>query len=293
MIEVGIVGGTGYTGVELLRLLVRHPQVALRTITSRGEAGVRVVDLAADFRLRDVGEFRRWYRMDHACEDLLAQAVYGLPELGRDAICEARLVANPGCYPTSVLLGFAPLLRDGLADPASLIANCASGASGSGRRAELRLALAEIGESFQAYALEGHRHGAEIDQQLRAIAPQGPPHCLFVPHTLPIVRGIHSTLYARLTPAGRRADLQRVFEAFYAGERFVDVLRAGSAPATRSVRASNVARIAVHRPQPDTAVVLVELDNLVKGAAGQAVQCMNLMFGIDEGSGLEQVAVTP
>jgi N-acetyl-gamma-glutamyl-phosphate reductase len=345
VIEVGIVGGTGYTGAELLRLLVRHPQVALRAITSRGEAGtrvdvmfpslrghtdlsfvapeqaqlqrcdvvffatphgvamqqapallaagVRIVDLAADFRLRDPGEFRRWYRMEHACEDLVAQAVYGLPELGRAALRGARLVANPGCYPTAVLLGFAPLLREGLVDPSMLIANCASGASGSGRRAELRLALAETGESFHAYALDGHRHGAEIDQQLRVIGPQGNAHCLFVPHLLPIVRGIHSTLYARLTPAGQRADLQRAFETFYSGERFVDVMPAGSAPATRSVRASNVARIAVHRPQPDTAVVLVVLDNLVKGAAGQAVQCMNLMFGIDEGSGLEQVAVMP
>lgn len=345
MIRVGIVGGTGYTGAELLRLLVRHPQVALRTITSRGEAGlrvdalfpalrghtdltfvdpgqadlrgcdlvffatphgvamnqaralleagVRVIDLAADFRLKDVRAFRRWYRMEHACEDLLAQAAYGLPELGRDAIREARLVANPGCYPTAVLLGFAALIREGLVQPRSLIANCASGASGAGRRAELRHALAEVGESFQAYAPDGHRHGAEIDQQLRAIAPSGRAHCLFVPHMLPIVRGLHATLYARLTSAGRRADLQRVFETFYAGERFVDVMPAGSAPATRSVRASNVARIAVHRPQSDTAMVLVVLDNLTKGAAGQAVQCMNLMFGLDEASGLEQAAVTP
>lgn len=345
MIKVGIVGGTGYTGVELLRLLAQHPQVELRAITSRKEAGmpvadmfpslrgqvdlafvtpddarltdcdvvffatphgvamaqargllaagVKVIDLAADFRLRDVAEFEQWYGMPHACPDLLSEAVYGLPELNRETIRSARIVGNPGCYPTSVQLGFAPLLRSKLVDPAHLIANCASGVSGAGRKAEVHTLLPEASDNFKAYGVKGHRHGPEINQQLRAIAGDAGANCLFVPHLLPIIRGIHSTLYARLNDAGRAADLQAVFEQAYAGERFVDVLPAGSAPETRSVRASNYVRIAVHRPQPDTVMVLVVEDNLTKGAAGQAVQNMNLMCGLDEALGLTQVPVLP
>ena len=345
MIEVGIVGGTGYTGVELLRLLAAHPDVRLRAITSRSEAGTpvaqlfpslrghvdlrfstpdeaglsacdvvffatphgvamsqagelvtagcKIIDLAADFRLRDTAEFERWYGMAHTCPDLLQESVYGLPELNREALKKARIVGNPGCYPTSVQLGFAPLLRAGLVDPTHLIANCASGVSGAGRKAEVPYLLAEASDNFKAYGVKGHRHGPEINQQLRAIAGSADVHCLFVPHLLPIIRGIHSTLYARLNADGQRADLQAVFEQFYAAERFVDVLPAGSAPETRSVRASNKARIAVHRPTPDTVMVLVVIDNLTKGAAGQAVQCMNLVCGLEESLGLTQVPVLP
>lgn len=345
MIKVGIVGGTGYTGVELLRLLAQHPQVELRAITSRKEAGlpvadmypslrgqvdlafvtpddaaltdcdvvffatphgvamaqarelvdagVKVIDLAADFRLKDVGVFEQWYGMPHTCPDLLAEAVYGLPELNRDAIRTARIVGNPGCYPTSVQLGFAPLLRNKLIEPTHLIANCASGVSGAGRKAEVHTLLPEASDNFKAYGVKGHRHGPEINQQLRLIAGDGSVECLFVPHLLPIIRGIHSTLYARLNDAGRAADLQAVFEQAYAGERFVDVLPAGSAPETRSVRASNFVRVAVHKPQPDTVMVLVVEDNLTKGASGQAIQNMNLMCGLDEALGLTQVPVSP
>lgn len=345
MIEVGIVGGTGYTGVELLRLLARHPQVRLRAITSRKEAGmpvadlypslrghvdlkfvtpdeadltacnvvffatphgvamaqarelvdagVKVIDLAADFRLKDVAVFEQWYGMPHSCPDLLDEAVYGLPELNRAAIKQARIIGNPGCYPTSVQLGFAPLLRAGLIEPTHLIANCASGVSGAGRKAEVHTLLAEASDNFKAYGVKGHRHGPEINQQLRTIAGDASVNCLFVPHLLPIIRGIHSTLYARLNRAGQAADLQAVFEQAYRGERFVDVLPAGSAPETRSVRASNNVRIAVHRPQPDTVMVLVVEDNLTKGASGQAVQCMNLMCGMDEHLGLTHVPVLP
>lgn len=345
MIEVGIVGGTGYTGVELLRLLAQHPQAKLRAITSRKEAGmpvadmypslrghvdlafvtpdeaeltkcdvvffatphgvamaqarelidagVKVIDLAADFRLKDVAEFERWYGMPHACPDLLAEAVYGLPELNRDAIRRARIIGNPGCYPTSVQLGFAPLLKAGLIEPTHLIANCASGVSGAGRKAEVHALLAEASDNFKAYGVKGHRHGPEINQQLRTIADDASVECLFVPHLLPLIRGIHSTLYARLNADGQGADLQAVFEQAYQGERFVDVLPAGSAPETRSVRASNTVRIAVHKPRPDTVMVLVVEDNLTKGASGQAVQCMNLMCGIDESLGLTQVPVLP
>lgn len=350
MIEIGIVGGTGYTGVELLRILAAHPQARLRAITSRKEAGmpvaqmypslrgrvdlafctpedarlqdchvvffatphgvamaqapellaagVKVIDLAADFRLQDLATFEHWYGMAHTCPDVLREAVYGLPELNRDAIRAARVVGNPGCYPTSVQLGFAPLVRQGgLVDAAHLIANCASGVSGAGRKAEVGSLLAEASDSFKAYGVKGHRHGPEIDEQLRRIAGlaanDASLHCLFVPHLLPIIRGIHSTLYARLTPSGQAADLQALYEAFYRDEPFVDVMPAGSAPETRSVRASNVVRIAVHRPAPDTAMILVVEDNLTKGASGQAVQCMNLMFGLPETTGLMHVPVLP
>ncbi|TAK99984.1 MAG: N-acetyl-gamma-glutamyl-phosphate reductase [Aquabacterium sp.] len=345
MIKVGIVGGTGYTGVELLRLLARHPQVQLQAITSRKEAGmpvadmypslrghvdlafvtpddarlaecdvvffatphgvamaqarelvnagVKVIDLAADFRLKDTAVFEQWYGMPHSCPDLLEEAVYGLPELNREAIKKARIIGNPGCYPTSVQLGLAPLLKNKLVEPTHLIANCASGVSGAGRKAEVHALLAEAADNFKAYGVKGHRHGPEINQQLRVIAGDDTVNCLFVPHLLPIIRGIHSTLYGRLTAAGQAADLQAIFEAHYKGERFVDVLPAGSAPETRSVRASNTVRIAVHKPQPDTVMVLVVEDNLTKGASGQAVQCMNLMFGFDEKLGLDLVPVLP
>ena len=345
MIKVGIVGGTGYTGVELLRLLSQHPQVQIQAITSRKEAGlpvsdmypslrghvdlafvtpddaklnacdvvffatphgvamaqarellaagVKVIDLAADFRLKDTAVFEQWYGMAHTCPDLLAEAVYGLPEINREAIQKARLIGNPGCYPTSVQLGFAPLLKHKLIEPTHLIANCASGVSGAGRKAEVHTLFPESSDNFKAYGVKGHRHGPEINQQLRAIAGDDTVNCLFVPHLLPIIRGIHSTLYARLNSAGQAADLQSIFEDAYRGERFVDVLPAGSAPETRSVRASNTVRIAVHRPQPDTVMVLVVEDNLTKGASGQAVQCMNLMCGLDEHPGLTGVPVLP
>jgi N-acetyl-gamma-glutamyl-phosphate reductase len=346
MVKIGIVGGTGYTGVELLRILVTHPQAHITAITSRKEAGmpvadmypslrgrtdlafttpdearltdcdvvffatphgvamsqarallaagVKIIDLAADFRLQDTAVFEKWYGMPHACPEILREAVYGLPELNREALKTARVVGNPGCYPTSVQLGFAPLLKQrGLVDESHLIANCASGVSGAGRKAETHLLFGEASDNYKAYGVKGHRHGPEINEQLRRIADSAEVQCVFVPHLIPIIRGIHSTLYARLTAKGQGTDLQALFEHFYEGEPFVDVLPAGSAPETRSVRASNVARIAVHKPQPDTAMVLVVEDNLTKGASGQAVQCMNLLFGHPEETGLLHVPVLP
>jgi len=346
MIKIGIVGGTGYTGVELLRILATHPQAQIRAITSRKEAGMpvadmypslrgridlafstpdeaklgdcdvvffatphgvamaqakellaggtKVIDLAADFRLQDTAVFERWYGMPHACPDVLREAVYGLPELNREALKKARVVGNPGCYPTSVQLGFAPLLKErGLVDAAHLIANSASGVSGAGRKAELGSLYSEAADNYRAYGVKGHRHGPEINEQLRRIAGDDGVQCIFVPHLIPMIRGIHSTLYARLTERGQATDLQSLFEQFYRGEPFVDVMPAGSAPDTRSVRASNVARIAVHKPAPDTAMVLVVEDNLTKGASGQAVQCMNVLFGLPETVGLQQVPVLP
>ena len=341
-ISIGIVGGTGYTGVELLRLLAQHPHAELRVITSRTEAGTpvaamfpnlrgrvtlrftepsakalagcdvvffatpngvamgetralleagaRVIDIAADFRIRDVALWEKWYGKKHACPELVAEAVYGLPEMNRERIRGARLVANPGCYPTSVQLGFLPLLEAGLVDTQHLIADAKSGVSGAGRRAEVHTLLAEASDNFKAYGLSGHRHHPEIMQGLAQIAG-APVNLVFVPHLTPMIRGIHATLYARLTAP---TDLQALYEKRYAAEAFVDIMPAGSHPDTRSVRGANVCRIAVHRPQGgDIAVVLSVIDNLVKGAAGQAVQNMNLMFGLPETAGLEQIALLP
>lgn len=344
LIRAGIVGGTGYTGVELIRLLLGHPGVDLVAVTSRGEAGTaladlfpnlrgctdlaftvpdvtalsacdvvffatpnavamtmarelldggtRIIDLSADFRIRDPEVWTRWYGQAHACPELLDTAVYGLTEVVRDKLPAARLVANPGCYPTAVQLGFLPLLEAGLVDPANLIADTKSGASGAGRQARLDLQICEASESVRAYGVPGHRHHPEIEQGLARFAT-GPVGLVFVPHLMPMVRGIHATLYADLLDE-REHDLQTVFEDRYAGEPFVDVLPSGSHPETRSVRGINTCRIAVHRPGDGRrVVVLAVIDNLVKGAAGQALQNMNLMFGLDETAGLGQAAVLP
>jgi len=346
MIAVGIVGGTGYTGVELLRLLATHPEAEIRTITSRKEAGlaveamfpslrrisrlaglsysnpaqadlqgcdvvffatphgvamaqareligagVKIIDLAADFRLKNASEFERWYKMPHACPDLLAESVYGLPEMHRETIRGARIVGNPGCYPTAIQLGFLPLVEAGIVDIDHLIADAKSGVSGAGRKAEIDLTLSEASDNFKAYAVTGHRHHPEIVQGLNGISKR-PVKLIFTPHLTPMIRGIHATLYARLTRTD--VDLQQLYEERFAGEPFIDVMPKGSHPDTRSVRASNVCRIAVHRPQDgDTAVILAVVDNLVKGAAGQAVQNMNLMCGLPEETGLLAPPVLP
>lgn len=342
MIKIGIVGGTGYTGVELLRLLAQHPQAEVVAITSRGDAGtavadmypslrgrvglrfedpakanlaacdvvffatpngiamqqapalldagVRVIDLAADFRIKDVGEWEKWYGMSHACPEWIEKAVYGLPEFNRERIRSARLIANPGCYPTAVQLGFMPLVKAGVVDLSSLIADAKSGVSGAGRKAETHILFSEASDNFKAYGVPGHRHLPEIRQGLSLLSG-GPVGLTFVPHLTPMIRGIHATLYGRITT---EADFQVLFEQAYAGEAFVDVLPARSHPETRSVRSANTCRIAIHRPQGgNMLVVLAVIDNLVKGAAGQAVQNMNLMFGLDETTGLCQLPLMP
>lgn len=342
MVKVGIVGGTGYTGVELLRLLARHPEAELAAITSRGDAGtrvadmfpslrgavelafcdpreapleacdvvffatpngiamrqaasllsagVRVIDLAADFRIKDIPTWEKWYGMTHACPDLVAEAVYGLPEVNRAKIRTARLVANPGCYPTATQLGFLPLVEAGCVDLDHLIADAKSGVSGAGRKAETHILYSEASDNFKAYGVPGHRHLPEIRQGL-AVAAGRDVSLTFVPHLTPMIRGIHSTLYARVT---REEDFQAMFEARYRDEPFVDVMPAKSHPETRSVRAANTCRIAVHRPQGgDMLVVLSVIDNLVKGAAGQAVQNMNIMCGFEECAGLNELPVLP
>jgi N-acetyl-gamma-glutamyl-phosphate reductase len=346
MIKAGIVGGTGYTGVELLRLLAQHPGVELKAITSRKEAGTpvarmfpslrrrvelafsepspralagcdvvffatpngvamgearavleggaRIVDLSADFRIKDVAEWERWYKTKHAAPELVREAVYGLPEMNREQVRRARLVANPGCYPTAIQLGFLPLIEAGVVDLEHLIADAKSGVSGAGRKTELNLMFSEAADNFAAYHVMGHRHWPEIRQGL-AQAAKRDVGLVFTPHLTPLIRGIHATLYARIT---KEADFQQLFEKRYAGEPFVDVMPAGSHPDTRSVRAANTCRLALHRPPEsargsDTLVMLSVIDNLVKGASGQAVQNMNLMFGLPEITGLEQVAVVP
>ncbi|PPK51276.1 N-acetyl-gamma-glutamyl-phosphate reductase [Marinobacter persicus] len=345
MIKIGIVGGTGYTGVELLRILAVHPEVEVKCITSRSEAGmpvadmypnlrgyfdlvfsvpdptvlagcdlvffatphgvamrmipelmaagVRVVDLSADYRLKDLDTWAQWYGMPHETPDWVAKAVYGLPEVAREEIRQAQLVANPGCYPTAVQLGFLPLLEAGLVDSARLIADAKSGASGAGRQGKIGMLHGEVGESFKAYGASGHRHLPEIRQGLSAAAGRE-VGITFVPHLVPMVRGIEATLYAELNDVADFERLQSLFETRYQDEPFVDVMPFGSHPETRSVRGANQCRMALHRQEQSNMVIVSSvIDNLVKGAAGQAVQNMNIMFGLDEAMGLNAPALLP
>jgi len=264
---------------------------AMHQVPALLEAGIKIIDLSADFRLRDASVWAKWYGQKHACPALLGEAVYGLPEMNRERIKTARLLANPGCYPTAVQLGFLPLLENKLVDPGSLIADAKSGVSGAGRKESMGTQFCESADSFRAYSAPGHRHLPEIRQGLE-IAQGGEVELVFVPHLTPVIRGIHATLYARLLD--RTVDLQELFAARYQNEPFVDVMPTGSHPDTRSVRGANVCRLAWHRPQGgDTVVILVVEDNLVKGAAGQAIQNMNIMFDLAETSGLSAPALVP
>ncbi len=344
MIKVGVVGGTGYTGVELLRLLSSHPKAEITVVTSRSDVGVQVgqlypnlrgyidlefkmpeldtlsdcdlvffatpngtamtmakkllqrgvkiIDLAADFRLKDPQLWEQWYGQPHVCPELLQEAQYGLPEINRTNLRNAKLIACPGCYPTAVQLGFLPLMESALIDPIHLFADVKSGVSGAGRKAQITSLMAESGESIKAYSVSGHRHQPEICQGLEAVAGR-PVQMIFVPHLVPMIRGIHATLYARLNNVSAE-KIQQIFETRYASEAFVDVLPEGSHPDTHNVKGSNRCQLAIHYLQDSgTVVVLSVIDNLVKGAAGQAVQNMNLMFDIDETTGLNAVALYP
>ena len=340
-IKAAIIGGAGYTGAELLRLLAGHSGVQVVAVSARQqagqpvarvlpqlrgaselsfgtpeetaacgadavffatppgvamamappllEAGARVVDLSPDFRLRDAALWEKWYGCPHGCPELLAEAVYGLTEYRRQEVAGARLVANPGCYPTAILLGLLPLLEAGAVEAGALFAAAASGLSGAGRRAEASYLLTEAGESMGAYAAAGHRHLPEIEQMLREADADA--MLSFVPHLAPMSRGLHATLLASIRG---RPDLQGIFEARYAGEPFVEVLPAGIYPRTGTLRGGNLCRLAVEQPQGrNAAVVLCAIDNLVKGAAGQAIQNMNLMFGCDETEGLSTAGLAP
>ncbi|WP_213384970.1 N-acetyl-gamma-glutamyl-phosphate reductase [Acinetobacter pittii] len=349
VISVGIVGGTGYTGVELLRILLRHPKAQVRVLTSRTEAGkpvadmfpnlrghtdlqfsdlnidalkecdvvffatphgvamqhakdliaagTKVIDLAADFRLQNLEQFEKWYGMEHACPDVLKDSVYGLTELNREKIKQAQVIGNPGCYPTTVQLGLAPLLKSAqaLIETKNIIIDAKSGVSGAGRKASLGMIYSENADNFKAYGVAGHRHHPEIVEALENISEQksGFEGLLFVPHLVPMIRGMLSTIYVDLTEAGKQADLQALYENFYANEKFVDVMPANSSPETRSVRGANELRIALYKPQPNKLIILAAQDNLVKGASGQAVQNMNLMFGFNEDEGLQGIGLLP
>ncbi|MDC5512113.1 N-acetyl-gamma-glutamyl-phosphate reductase [Acinetobacter baumannii] len=349
VISVGIVGGTGYTGVELLRILLRHPKAQVRVLTSRTEAGkpvadmfpnlrghtdlqfsdlnidalkecdvvffatphgvamqhakdliaagTKVIDLAADFRLQNLEQFEKWYGMEHACPDVLKDSVYGLTELNREKIKQAQVIGNPGCYPTTVQLGLAPLLKSAqaLIETKNIIIDAKSGVSGAGRKASLGMIYSENADNFKAYGVAGHRHHPEIVEALENIAAKKDVFegLLFVPHLVPMIRGMLSTIYVDLTEAGKQTDLQALYEDFYANEKFVDVMPANSSPETRSVRGANELRIALYKPQPNKLIILVAQDNLVKGASGQAVQNMNLMFGFNEDEGLQGIGLLP
>lgn len=345
MIQAGIVGGTGYTGVELLRILAIHPNVEVALTTSRAdsglrvdaiypslrgyidskfiepevealaecdvvffatpngvamlmaeallERGVKVIDLSADFRIKDAQLWAYWYEQEHACPSLIEQAVYGLPEINRKAIKQASLIASAGCYPTAVQLGFLPLIEAGVVNSQNLIADVKSGVSGAGRKASVSSLMSEAGESFGAYAVPGHRHLPEIVQGLSTIS-KVEVGLTFVPHLAPMIRGIHATLYSQLDVDVDVDDLQSLYEIRYIDEQFVDVMVAAAHPVTSSVRGTNRCQIAVHKPkQGNTVVVLAVIDNLLKGASGQAVQNMNLMFGLEEAAGLEMIALYP
>ncbi|MDC4716863.1 N-acetyl-gamma-glutamyl-phosphate reductase [Acinetobacter baumannii] len=349
VISVGIVGGTGYTGVELLRILLRHPKAQVRVLTSRTEAGkpvadmfpnlrghtdlqfsdlnidalkecdvvffatphgvamqhakdlitagIKVIDLAADFRLQNLEQFEKWYGMEHACPDVLKDSVYGLTELNREKIKQAQVIGNPGCYPTTVQLGLAPLLKSAqaLIETKNIIIDAKSGVSGAGRKASLGMIYSENADNFKAYGVAGHRHHPEIVEALENIAGKKDVFegLLFVPHLVPMIRGMLSTIYVDLTEAGKQTDLQALYENFYANEKFVDVMPANSSPETRSVRGANELRIALYKPQPNKLIILAAQDNLVKGASGQAVQNMNLMFGFNEDEGLQGIGLLP
>ncbi|MDV4340911.1 N-acetyl-gamma-glutamyl-phosphate reductase [Acinetobacter baumannii] len=349
VISVGIVGGTGYTGVELLRILLRHPKAQVRVLTSRTEAGkpvadmfpnlrghtdlqfsdlnidalkecdvvffatphgvamqhakdliaagTKVIDLAADFRLQNLEQFEKWYGMEHACPDVLKDSVYGLTELNREKIKQAQVIGNPGCYPTTVQLGLAPLLKSAqaLIETKNIIIDAKSGVSGAGRKASLGMIYSENADNFKAYGVAGHRHHPEIVEALENIAAKKDVFegLLFVPHLVPMIRGMLSTIYVDLTEAGKQTDLQALYENFYANEKFVDVMPATSSPETRSVRGANELRIALYKPQPNKLIILAAQDNLVKGASGQAVQNMNLMFGFNEDEGLQGIGLLP
>ncbi|HAC34175.1 MAG TPA: N-acetyl-gamma-glutamyl-phosphate reductase [Gammaproteobacteria bacterium] len=341
MKSVGLVGGSGYTGGELIRLLLAHPSVKLDAVTSRSLAGqlisdsfpnlygktdlrfepvdagrlaqcdlvffatpngvamklvpelldkgVRVIDLAADFRLKDAEVWEQWYGEPHACPQLLEQAVYGLPELNRAAIEGAQLIAAPGCYPTATTLALLPLLEQGYQSRGPIIADVKSGVSGAGRNAKVDLLFGEVTESLHAYNVFAHRHHPEISQTLTQVSGTA-PELVFVPHLVPMLRGIHATVYLQVDIDPEK--LRELFQQRYSAEHFVDLLPAGSHPRTRYVKGSNQCQIGLHQ-QGNQLVILSVIDNLVKGAAGQAVQCMNLMFAVNESEGLAGTAQLP
>lgn len=344
MIKVGIVGASGWTGCELLRLLLQHPQVDIVAITSRsleGKAiselfpnllgqsllvfsqpkvevlsqcdlvffatphgvamqqapkllnqGIKVIDLGADFRLKDITTWQNYYQIKHSAKAWVEKAVYGLCEVNRNKIKTAQLIANPGCYPTAVSLGLKPLLEANCINTSTIIADCKSGVSGAGRVANMAMGLCEASESFKAYGVSGHRHLPEIKQSLSDVANTA-VDLIFVPHLLPMIRGILATIYVDLTQDLSNEAVFDLFTQAYKNEQFVQVLPIGSTPETRAVKGSNQCHIGFYVLSPQKLVVICALDNLQKGASAQAVQNMNILFDIPEQTGLSQIATIP
>jgi N-acetyl-gamma-glutamyl-phosphate reductase len=345
MLKVAVVGASGYTGIELLRLLSGHPEVAVTCVTSERSAGKtvaeifpsvrdrysqvleklepirvcekadfiftalphqaamlvvpaflemgkKVVDLSADYRFHDPALYEAWYQ-PHMNPDVLAKSVYGLPELHRKAIAESDLVGNPGCYPTSIILGLAPLLKKGLLDHTTIIADSKSAVSGAGRGAKVDTLFCEVNEGFKAYGIASHRHMPEIEQELSLLAGEQVT-ISFTPHLVPMDRGILSTLYATLTKETSVDKLLSLYQTFYRNEGFVRVLPEGVYPSTLHVRGSNFCDIGLTIDQRTGRVIVVStIDNLVKGASGQAVQNMNIMNGFPENLGLDALPLFP
>lgn len=346
MIKAGIVGATGYTGVELVRVLSRHPNVELVSLTSQtysgqkfdsvfpGSAGFtdlilepqdaaelasrcdiiftalphgvsmevvqeitsrgkKVVDLGADYRFDRVDVYEQWYKVEHKTPELAQRSVYGLPEIHRDEVRGAEVVGNPGCYPTSIILGMAPLLRNGLVDISTIIADSKSGVSGGGRGLNLAFHYSECNENFKAYNIGGHRHTPEIEQELGRLA--GTDLTIsFTPHLVPMTRGILSTVYSTLTKAVSTEELLELYQEFYSNEYFVRIHPKGQYPQTKWVYGSNFCDIGLTvDPRTNRVVVVSAIDNLIKGASGQAVQNMNVLFDLNDNTGLDFAPVFP
>ena len=277
---------------DLIFCAVPH-KTAMDVVPSFLKAGRKVVDLSADFRLKDVAVYEQWYQ-PHSAADFVEEAIYGLPEIYREEIRTARLVANPGCYPTSITLGLAPLMKSGLIDPATIIIDSKSGTSGAGRGAQVGTLFCEVADGFRPYQVGGvHRHIPEIEQNLSSLAGS-PITVTFTPHLLPISRGILTTIYTNLKEQTGLAAISELYEQMYGGERFIRLLEPGSLPSTHHVRGSNYCDISLNLDERTGRLIIVSaIDNIVKGASGQAIQNMNLMCGFDEDTGLLQPPLFP
>ena len=342
MIKAGIIGASGYTGLELIRLLEGHPEVELKVITSRDYAGktlkeafgfsgrfsnlsfeapdplkiservdvvflcvpsgtaqdlakiflekaLKVIDLSADFRFKDLRQYEKTYKINHKFPELAERAVYGLSEIFAEEIKRADLIGNPGCYPTSILLPLLPLLKEGLIEGDFIIADSKSGTSGAGRKAENYYSFCEVNEDFKAYKVASHRHTPEMEEKLTLISGK-PVKLIFTPHLLPINRGILSTLYVRFRTS--LEEIYRYLQAFYKEKPFVEVLPPGSYPRISEVKGTNLCKIALFEDRErGFGIIISVIDNLIKGASGQAIQNMNLMFGFPEDLGLPKAPI--
>ncbi|NYT52695.1 MAG: N-acetyl-gamma-glutamyl-phosphate reductase [Candidatus Vesicomyosocius endoextente] len=340
MIKVGIIGSTGYTGLELIRLLHNHPNAKIIALCSRINAkksvikefpsligyidldfitpnekklfecdiiffatphgvamnsvskflnkDIKIIDLGADFRIKDSTEWSKWYGMPHTQCDLLKNAVYGLPEVYNSQIKNATLIANPGCYPTAIILALKPLLETNIINTKSIIADCKSGVSGAGRSTNIATLFCEINESLKPYNVNQHRHKPEAQQVLTDIAGKE-VNFFFTPHLVPMTRGMLASIYVDLT---KDINVQKLFEKHYQNNRFIHILPTNIYPQTKSVKGTNNCHISIQKSN-NKLIIMSVIDNIIKGASGQAIQNMNLMFGLDEGLGLEQIGLLP